>query len=308
MRLRLPETRRVRVILGVSAGLVVVLIVLAVLWKQASNHGGQRDVEPFRIAGNLYDVGADDVASFLLTGPKGHVLTDGGCPGTAPMIRASIEALGVDTRDVRILLTIHYHFDHAGGLAALQEASGAELWVSEGDAGAAASGGDDRALGILGLLVWTGMARYPRPRVDHRFQDGDTIRLGPIALTGHVTPGHARGCTTWTFPVPDDDRQLLAGLVCGVGMPLMVQLFGFESYPQVQADDERSFQTWRSLPVDIFLAPHARAFGRWRTFQARAGAEDPVAPIIDPEGYRAPIDDTERRFRAAVAQSEKRRP
>ena len=135
--------------------------------------------------------------------------------------------------------------------------------------------------------------------------DGDTIRLGPTELTGHVTPGHTRGCTTWTFPVQDDGRQFLAGLVCGVAMPPMVQLFGFGSYTGIQADYERSFRTWRSLPVDIFLAPHARVFGRWRKFQASAEAEDRVAPFIHPEGYRAFIDETERRFRAAVAQSER---
>lgn len=302
MRLRLPRRRWVRAVLGVAAGLFVVL---AIQWKRASDHGGQKYAEPFRIAGNLYYVGANDVASFLLTGPEGHVLIDGGYPGTAPMIQASIEELGFRLGDVRILLNTHYHFDHAGGLAALQEASEAELWVSEPDADAVASGGDDPALGILRLLVWTGIARYPRPRVDHRFQDGDTIRLGPIELTGHITPGHTRGCTTWTFPVRDGDRELLAGLVCGVGVPPLTSWFGGTT-PELEADFERTLRTWRSLPVDIFLAPHARVFGRWRKFQASAEAENPVAPFIDPDGYQTFIDNMEREFRAAAARKEGR--
>ena len=305
MRIRLPEKHWVRVVLGVAACLfVVVVVVFAVHWRRASNQGGQKYAQSFRIAGNLYYVGANDVASFLLTGPQGHVLIDGGYPGTAPMIEASIEELGFDIEDVRILLNTHYHFDHAGGLAALQKASGAELWVSEYDADAVASGGDDPALGVLRLLVWTGLSRYPRPRVGHRFGDGDTVRLGPITLTGHVTPGHTRGCTTWTFPVRDGARVLTAGLVCGVGLPPMVQMFGLGSYPEIRDDYEQSFETWRSLPVDIFLAPHARKFGRWRKYQESLEAEDSVAPFIDPEGYAAFIDETEQRFRAAVAQVE----
>ena len=304
--MKLLATRRRQMVAAVIGTLAAALVAfLAIQWKKASDHGGQKYAEPFRIAGNLYYVGANDIVSFLLTGPAGHVLIDGGYPGTAPMIMGSIAELGFDIRDVRILLNTHYHFDHAGGLAALQEASGAELWVSEPEADAVASGGDDPHLGVLRLLVWSGIARYPRPRVDGRFRDGDTIRLGPIELTGHVTPGHTHGCTTWTFAVRDGDRELLAGLVCGVGMPPRVQMLGIGSRPETEAEYERSFAIWRSLPVDIFLAPHARVFGRWRKFQESRETDDPVAPFIDPDGYRAFIDETERRFRAAVAGAEK---
>jgi len=298
--LHLPRSRPVRIALWV-VGVVFALgaVTLGVLWKRASDRGGQQYAEPFRIAGDLYYVGANDVASFLLTGPEGHILIDGGYPGTASMIQASVEELGFRIEDVRILLNTHYHLDHAGGLAALQEASGAELWVSEADADAVASGGDDPRLGPLRLLVWTGLARYPRPRVDHRFRDGDTIRLGPLALTANVTPGHTAGCTTWTFPVRDRGRELLAGLVCGMGLPPRVQMFGPDSDPEIAAEYQWSFSRWRSLPVDIFLAPHARAFGRWRKFQASRELDDPAAAFIDPEGYRAWVDDMESRLRQA---------
>ncbi len=297
MKPRFPRRRWVRVLL---AAVAVFAVFLAIQWKRASDQGGQQYAEPFRIAGNLYYVGANDVTSFLLTGPEGHVLIDGGYPGTAAMIMASIEELGFDIRDVRILLNTHYHLDHAGGLAALQKASGAELWVSEEEADAVASGGDDPDLGALRLLVWSGLARYPRPRVDHRFQDRDTVRLGPIELTGHVTPGHTRGCTTWTFPVREGEREWLAGLVCGIGTPPQFQLLGIGS-SDMQASYERSLERWRSLPVEIFLAPHARVFGRWQKFQESQKATDPVAPFIDPERYQTFIDNTEKAFRAAVA-------
>lgn len=305
MRPRLPRSRRARWALGVAVALFVALgVVLGGRWLEATDHGGQKYAQPFRIAGNLYYVGANDVASFLLTGPEGHVLIDGGYPGTAGLIKGSVEELGFDIRDVRILLNTHFHFDHAGGLAELQEASGAELWVSEGDADAVASGGDDASLGVLRLLVWSGVSRYPRPRVDYRFRDGDTIRLGPVELTAHVTPGHTRGCTTWTFPVEAGDRRLLAGLVCGVALPPMANPLGLGSYPGIRDDYERSLRTWRSLPVDIFLAPHARQFARWRKFDASRTAEDPVAPFVDPEGWRDFIDETERRLRVAVERAE----
>jgi len=172
----LTRRRRLAVLLGLVAALAVFL---GTRWKASSDRGGQRPAEPFRIAGNLYYVGANDVAAFLLTGPEGHVVLDGGYPGTAPMIMASIAKLGFDIRDVRVLINSEPHFDHAGGLAALQRASGAELWASEASAGALASGGDDPDIVLpLRALIRTGILRYPAARVDHRFRDGDTIRVG----------------------------------------------------------------------------------------------------------------------------------
>ncbi len=292
--------------------LIVPLAVLAVVavqsygrWRDASNHGGQKYVEPFRIAGNLYYVGANDIASFLVTGPEGHVLIDGGYPGTPPMIMASIAQLGFNIRDVRVLLNTEPHIDHAGGLAELQKASGAELWSSEPDAGALANGGAGASnLGLAKFLSYLWILRYPPPRVDHRFKDGTIVRLGPIELTAHVTPGHTAGCTTWTFPIRDGNRVLDVVYRCSLSPPLALSL---GKQPEIRADFERSIRTMRSLPVDIWLTAHAREFGRWRKFQARAGAVDPVAPFIDPEGYCRSIDSAEARIRqtgpAAATQS-----
>src|SRR6187431_3448637 len=122
------KRRRLVVLLAV---LSVVTLVLVGRWLNATKIGGQQAAEPFRIAGNFYYVGANDVAAFLITGPEGHVVLDGGYPTTAPMIMASIAKLGFDIRDVKVLLNSEPHLDHAGGLAALQEASSAQLWASE---------------------------------------------------------------------------------------------------------------------------------------------------------------------------------
>src|SRR4029079_15351909 len=157
------------------AGLAVVLVVLVVLvraWKAHSDRGGQRYAEPFRIARTLYYVGANDVSAFLVTGPQGHVLIDGGYPGTPPLILASIAKLGFNIRDVKVLLNSEPHYDHAGGLAELQRASGAQLWASEASAPViAAGGGEDPAnFFLIRFLVWTGILKYPGARVDHVFK------------------------------------------------------------------------------------------------------------------------------------------
>lgn len=260
-------------------------------WREATRNGGQQPAEPFRIAGNLYYVGANDAASFLLTGPEGHVLIDGGYPGTPPLILASIAQLGFDIRDVQVLLNSEPHYDHAGGLAALQQASGAELWASEASADVIASGGSDDPV-LVRFLAWAGLIRYPAARVDHRFKDGDTIRVGPVALTAHLTPGHTRGCTSYSFPVREGARELKVVSACS-----LVRL-GIAEYEGYEADFERTFRVLRSLPADIWVTSHAKLFGRYRKFAARATARDPADPFIDPAGYRAYIDSGEARFRS----------
>lgn len=279
-------------------GILGVLAVVAFnAWREAGMRGGQKPAEPFRIAGNFYYVGANDIAAFLITGPEGHVLLDGGYPRTAPLIIESIAKLGFDIRDVKVLLNSEPHFDHAGGLAELQQASGAELWASEASARAIASGGDDPATLLpLRALIWLRIIRYPPARVDHRFVDGDTIRVGPIALVAHITPGHTRGCTSWSFTVRDGDRALDVVSACSL------IVLGAMRYPEQAADLERSFLTLRSLHADIWVSSHARLWGRYRKFVARDTAKNPVDPFIDPAGYRAYIDTAEARFRRGVVQ------
>jgi metallo-beta-lactamase class B len=280
------------VLLGV---LSVLALVLVGRWLNATKVGGQQPVEPFRIAGNFYYVGANDVAAFLITGPEGHVVIDGGYPSTAPMIMASIAKLGFDIRDVKVLLNSEPHPDHGGGITVLQQASGARLWASDASAVALASGGDDPDMALpLRALVWIGIVGYPPARVDHRFRDGDTIRVGPVALTAHVTGGHSRGCTSWSFAVRDGHRVLNVVSACDLGV------LGIARYPEQAADLERSFRLLRSLPADIWVTCHARQWGRYRKFVARAAASNPVDPFIDPEGYRAYIDTAEKAFRQGV--------
>jgi metallo-beta-lactamase class B len=288
--LRTLTWRRWLVLLTLLLGLTLVLVGR---WLNANKVGGQGPAEPFRIAGNLYYVGATDVAAFLITGPEGHVLIDAGYPTTASLIMRSVANLGFDIKDVKVLLTSEPHPDHAGGLGVLQQASGAQLWASEANADAIEAGGDDPDLRLpLRVLTWIGIVGYPSTRVDHRFKDGDTIRVGPVALTAHVTAGHTRGCTSYSFAVRDGDRSLNVVSACGLGVLAM------STYPEQKADRERSLRTLRSLPADIWVTNHARQWGRYRKFVASASAANKADPFIDPGGYRAFLDGEEAEIRS----------
>jgi metallo-beta-lactamase class B len=273
----------------------VAIPVLARMWKAAGDRGGLEPVEPFRIAGNFYYVGANASSVFLITGPEGHVLIDGGRPATPPLIMASIAELGFDIRDVKVLLNSDPFGDHAGGLAALQQASGAQLWASRASADVIASGGVSRDMAMpLRALVQLGVMGYPPARVDHQFIDGDTIRVGPIALTAHITGGSARGNTSWSFSVRDGDRVLNVVSVCSLGLVTGI------GYPEGEADLTRAFALLRRLPVDIWVTGSPRGWGRYRKFAASRTASNRVDPFIDPAGYRAYIDAAEDRVRKGL--------
>jgi metallo-beta-lactamase class B len=283
---------RGRVLCGLAL-LIGVTLVFAGRSLNANKIGGQQSAEPFRIAGNFYYVGASDVSAFLITGPEGHVVLDAGYPTTARMIMASIAKLGFDIKDVKVLLNSEPHPDHGGGLAVLQQASGAQLWASGPSADSLEAGGDDPdAILPLRVLVWIGVFGYPPPRVDHRFKDGDTIRVGPIAITAHITAGHTRGCTSWSFPVQDGDRVLNVVSACDTGV------LATSTYPEQAADRERSFRRLRSLPADVWVTAHARWWGRYRKFVASQKAKNPADSFIDPRGYRAYVDAAEAEFRS----------
>src|SRR6187431_251168 len=161
------KRRRLAVLLAV---LSVVALVFVGRWLNATKIGGQQPADPFRIAGNFYYVGTTDVSAFLITGPEGHVVLDGGYPTTAPMIMASIAKLGYSIKDVKVLLNSEPHPDHGGGLVVLQKASGAKLFASEASAYSLAHGGDDPDIVLpMRLLLRLGIVGYPPARVDHIF-------------------------------------------------------------------------------------------------------------------------------------------
>jgi metallo-beta-lactamase class B len=235
-------------------------------------------VEPFRIAGNLYYVGASDVTSFLITTPRGHILLDGGFAETAPMIVANVARLGFRLEDVKVLLNSHAHLDHAGGLAELKRITGATFYASRRDIPLLARGGlDDPQFGN----------RFPYPRIyaDRIIEHGSHVRLGGVTMTAQLTPGHTPGCTTWTTTIGEHDVVF----VCSASVPSEYRLRHNPRYPDAIADYQRTFEVLKSLTPDIFLASHGQFFG---LEEKRIGQRS----FVDRDGYRSYIDAAERRF------------
>ena len=233
---------------------------------------------PFKIADNLYYVGASDVTSYLIVTKDGYILLDGGFEQTAPMILDHVRALGFDPRKVKYLLNSHAHFDHAVGLAALRTATGAKFIASAGDAGILAAGGhDDFALHDSAL--------FPPITPDRIVADGEAVTLGGVSITAHITAGHTKGCTTWTLPVMMDGKREAALFLCSLTVLSNFRLIGDPNYPEQAADFEKSFATLRGLKCDVFLSSHGSFFSMQdKRTKLLAGARP--NPFIDPQACR----------------------
>ena len=260
----------------------------------AAQQDQNQPVDPFRIAGNLYYVGSSDIGSYLVTSEAGHILIDGGYAATVPIIEANVAKLGFKIGDVKILLNTQGHGDHAGGFAALKQRTGATLMVSAADAEVIERGGThDFSLGDS--------LTFPPAKVDRRLKDGDTVSLGGNTLTAHLTPGHTKGCTTWTFDVSEAGRTLHVVELCGLSILENTRVSGMPGYPDIASDYKRTFVALRKLPIDIFIGPHASYYdGMKKAATARANPSGPN-PFIDPEGFRRMVDEWERKFRDQLA-------
>ncbi|HEY0701781.1 MAG TPA: subclass B3 metallo-beta-lactamase [Candidatus Acidoferrales bacterium] len=245
-------------------------------------HDMNQPVEPFHIIGNIYYVGASDVASYLIRTSAGDIVLDGGFVQTAPQIEANIKTLGFKLGDVKMLLNSHAHFDHAGGLAELKKSTGAKLDVMDGDAQQIARGGH-------GDFFFGDADLFPAVQPDRVIYDGDTVSLGTTTLTAHLTPGHTRGCTTWTMTATEAGHDYHVVFVCSAsvlgGYQLVARPGHPESYPGIAADYEKAFRVWKALPCDVFLGAHGQFFdlsGK-REAMKKGAAKN---PFIDPAGYQ----------------------
>jgi metallo-beta-lactamase class B len=213
--------------------------------------------EPFRIIGNVYYVGAAGVSAFLIVTPEGSILLDGGLPETAARVAANIATLGFDVKSVKYLLNSHAHFDHAGGLAELKRASGAAMVASSGDSPALRAGSRD----------------MPAVVVDRIIADGESVRVGDATLTAVMTPGHTKGCTTWTMTTTENGRPQRVLFYCSTSV--VDRLVGNAEYPQIVEDYERSFDRLSRLEADVFLGNHPIFFnleGKRKRMAAAANA------------------------------------
>src|SRR5262249_31607 len=150
-----------------------------------------------KIAGNLYYVGTADLAVYLIHTPQGNILINSDFEQDVPLIRKSIEQLGFKYRDIKILLISHAHGDHDPAIGLIQKETGSKLMVMEGDVGEEESTARGR----------------PGAKVDRGLHDGDTVELGGAKLTARLTPGHTKGCTTWTMQVQEGGKVLDAVII-----------------------------------------------------------------------------------------------
>lgn len=270
--------------------LILIMPATASAQKSAAEREWNRPVEPFRLIGNIYYVGAANVSAYLIVTPQGHILTDGGFEETAPLILASIEKLGFKPRDVRVLLNSHAHTDHAGGLAALKKATGAPLYASAGDAPMLRSGGH-------GDFRFADSMTFAPVVPDSVITDRKVITLGGTKLTLQLTPGHTRGCTSWTVDVVEDGRKVPVLFTCSTSV--LDYRFGENpSYPGIREDFEKTFARFKSLPCDVLLASHG-VFMDLHGKRARMGEGRPN-PFIDPGGCRTHFAAQEDNFRKAL--------
>ena len=279
-----------------SSHLLVLLATTSITLGQADpqSRSNNEPVSPFRIAGNLYYVGAKEVCSFLITTPQGHILLDGGFAETAPRIERNLAQLGFKIGDVKILLNSHAHLDHAGGLAELKQKSGAKFIASAGDAALLRNGGH-------GDFRFGDTLLFPPVQPDQIIRDGESIQLGDQVMTAHSTPGHTKGNTTWTTNIRDGEKKYNVVFV-GSQSSLDYKFVGQESYPGIRADFEKSFARLRSFPCDIFLGSHGSFFHFLEKRYLLLSGESNV--FVDPDGYKRYLMDSEKDFRDKLAKQE----
>ena len=274
--------------------LLAVFLITSAAFAQKSDieRASNRPIEPFRIMGNLFYVGGADVTSYLIATPKGHIVIDGGFEESAPMIRDNVEKLGFRFSDVRILLSTHAHYDHAGGLARMKEWTNATLMAGERDAPLLARGGkDDPQFGDS--------LTFPPVTADRLLRDGDRVALGGSILDVHLTPGHTPGCVTYTMTLREKKKAYLVVIVGGPTVPQQYKLVGNKRYPDVVADYRHTFAVLKSLPCDVFLGAHGTYFDLLGKAGRVAKRETPN-PFIDPDGYRKFVAEAEQAFEEAL--------
>jgi metallo-beta-lactamase class B len=244
---------------------------------------------PAHIFGNSWYVGTCGISAILITGEDGHVLIDGGLAESAPLVLANIAALGFDAKDVRWILSSHEHFDHAGALAALKRATGARFAALASAQEAFESGKPDPADPQLGALD-----DIEPVAVDRILTDGDSIVVGPLAVTAHATPAHAPGSTSWTWQSCTDDFSCLMIAYADSASTISADGYRFSDHDERRAQIDEGLSRIAGLTCDILLTPHPSASGMMERFAGKAA-------LVDTSACRAYATTARENFAARLA-------
>ena len=239
-----------------------------------------KPVAPFHIAGPVYFVGTEELGCYLLKGREGDILINTGLADSPPLILASLKQLGVELKDIKILLTNQAHLDHVGGFAEMQRLTGAKVWATAGDAPLMESGG---------AADPAGLGTYAPVKVDRVLKDGEGLALGELRLRVIATPGHTPGSVSYELTYTDGGR---ARTLLFVNLPTVVMPLKSPKYPAIVADLRGSFVRLKKLRPDIWVAAHVSQCGLAE--KAKAGRFE------DPAGYAKAVADCEADFEAKV--------
>lgn len=244
-----------------------------------------------KIIGNLHYVGTGTLNSYLITTPQGHILINTNFEETVPLLREAVEKLGFKMTDIKIILGSHAHGDHMQGDAIVKELTGgATVMAMEQDVPA-----------LKGMKAPSGK---PHP-IDRVLKDGEQVSLGGSTLTAHLTPGHTRGCTTWTTRIAEAGRSYDVLIACG-GLQEDARLVNNKNYPEIAEDFARSIKKYKTLRADVFLAAHSWFFdlaGKYKRLGTSA-----TNPYIDPAGFKAWVDNMEKNWNTLMAEQKKNPP
>jgi metallo-beta-lactamase class B len=286
------RSKRYRVTIVLLATLLAVMVFTGNAVAQ-NDPSWTEPFPPFRIAGNLYYVGSKGLANYLITTPQGHILINSDLEANVPLIRASVEKLGFKFSDIKILLISHAHWDHAAGSAMIKQITRARYMVMDADVPVVESGGkSDFYYGSRPASL------YPPTKVDRVLHDGDKVKLGKAVLVAHLTPGHTKGCTTWTMKVREGGKSYNVVIVGSPNVNDGYKLINNSVYPLIAEDYERTFRTLSSLPCDYFLGAHGNYFDMETKYeQFKKGV---LTSFIDPDGYKKYVAEREQAFRTEL--------
>jgi len=262
-------------------------------------------VVPFRIADNLYYVGSEELASYLVVTPQGNILINANLATSPPQIRASVEKLGFGWTDIRILLNGQAHFDHMAGAAEVIRETHAKNMVMDGDVSVVETGAKADFLSPS-----PNIPTYAPVHVDRVLHDGDTVSLGGVTLTAHKTAGHTRGCTTWTMRshLPGEPAGTVRDIVIVGGASFWSEYHFVAtpgrrvSYPGIAQDFQHTFAVLRALPCDVFLGAHGGYFDMLTKLERYPGEGPRV--FIDPAGYKDFVADAQETFEQELAKQQ----